>query len=475
MKKLKGLTSKRMELFYYLFFIFGAVVSIIYFNGTAHEADSITHYLFAKHAFDSPKLFLNHWAKPLFVLLASPFAQVGFVGMKIFNCLLALLNFYLIFQISKYLIYRNPHLSILFLLFFPLYFVVLFSGLTEILFSSFILLGIYYILKNNLILSAIVVSFMPFVRSEGLIFLALFGIYFALCKNWKAFFCLLIGHGIYALAGVFAFNNALWVFTHIPYANLDSPYGEGKLFHFVEQFIYVTGIPLYILFWLGIIDNIRRLVMKSYHKETKNLEVIIILGGFCCFFIAHSLFWYLGIFNSMGLKRVLVGVAPLAVLIALQGFNYITEILLCNKGLIKTIIRNGLIAYVIIFPFTSNPAAIEWEKDMNLSVSQNTALQVGDYIETQFKELPRLVYNDYYLSEAMNVTHFDINKRLDLTNEHIDEIHTGDIIVWDNWHSVVDRNVHKEDLDNNSRFELLQEFEAMDGSRKVLYAVYKVN
>ena len=60
----------------------------IFTNGTGDAGDSVQHYLFSKSAFKHPELFLDHWAKPIFVLLSAPFAQLGFVGMKIFNCLI---------------------------------------------------------------------------------------------------------------------------------------------------------------------------------------------------------------------------------------------------------------------------------------------------------------------------------------------------------------------------------------------------
>ena len=64
-----------------------AVATILFFNGTGDEGDSVHHYLFARYAPLHPALFMDHWAKPLYVLLACPFAQFGFVGAKIFNVL----------------------------------------------------------------------------------------------------------------------------------------------------------------------------------------------------------------------------------------------------------------------------------------------------------------------------------------------------------------------------------------------------
>ncbi len=47
--------------------------------------NSVVHYFFVRYAFENPVLFPDHWAKPFFTLPASPFAQFGFGGMKLFR------------------------------------------------------------------------------------------------------------------------------------------------------------------------------------------------------------------------------------------------------------------------------------------------------------------------------------------------------------------------------------------------------
>src|ERR1043165_5405053 len=84
------LESKRF--IYYILSCYALIcaVTIIAFDGTGDAGDSITHYLFSRYAPIHPQLYFDHWAKPLFVLLASPFAQLGITGMKIFNSLVSL-------------------------------------------------------------------------------------------------------------------------------------------------------------------------------------------------------------------------------------------------------------------------------------------------------------------------------------------------------------------------------------------------
>ncbi|MCH7536007.1 MAG: hypothetical protein IH948_09780, partial [Bacteroidetes bacterium] len=127
---------------------------------------------------------------------------------------------------------------------------------------------------------------------------------------------------------------------------------------------------------MGVISIIWKLIKKQLSLELR----ILVLSGFLVVFVAHSLFWYLGIFNSMGLPRVLVGVCPLIAIISLFGYNFITTEALRNKRTTRIGLQGLLIVYVLIFPVTSNPASIKWKSDFNLSIDQQTAMEVANFI-----------------------------------------------------------------------------------------------
>jgi Gpi18-like mannosyltransferase len=300
---------------------FLAALTIIYFDGTGDSGDSYVHYQFAKFAPLHPKLYFNLWAKPVFVLLASPFALLGFISMKIFNTFVSLLNILFTYKIIKELKIKNALAGAVILICSPLCFVLTFSGFTEPLFALFICASIYLTLKKQFIPASIIISILPFVRSDGLIILSVFAFYFILKKEWKIFPLLLIGHVVYSISGFFIYHDLLWVFNEIPYARLSSNYGSGKLSHFVVQLLYVVGISIYILFLIGIIS-----IIGDFLRRILSIEFqLLIFLGFLSFFIAHTLFWYFGIFNSMGLKGVLICVAPLISIISRKGFNFHTE------------------------------------------------------------------------------------------------------------------------------------------------------
>ena len=458
------------KIFILLFiYVIIATLTIVFFNGTGGAGDSVHHYLFAKFAPLHPELFFNHWAKPVFVLLVSPFAQLGFIGVKIFNAIVCLLTIFFTFKIAQKLNIKNAIIGALMLIVSPLYFALTFSGLTEPLFALFISLGVFTILINKPITSCLFISFLPFIRSEGLIIIGVFGLYLLLKREWKLIPFLLIGHVVYSIAGFYIYNDLFWVINEIPYAHLSSTYGSGKLFHFIEQMNYVVGLPIYILFWVGVLT----VIWKSI-KSTITIEIqMLIFFCFFSFFIAHSLFWYLGIFNSMGLKRVLIGVIPLISIIALMGFNFITDEILENKRTPKLIFKGLIITYILIFPFTSNPAAIDWEKDLSLSEDQQLAKKISELVSQEKDSNQRFYYAHPYLSEVLNIDHFNANKRVELTKLSMDNIKSGDIVIWDNWFAVVEHGITMEFLEKNLDLIKLHNLSVLDEGREISYTVYK--
>ncbi len=454
-----------------LLFIYAIISSftIYFFDGTGDAGDSINHYLYAKYAPQHPELFFNHWAKPLYVFLVSPFAQFGFIGVKIFNAIVSFFTLFFTFKSIQKLHINNPIIGAIILLFSPLFFVLTFSGLTEPLFALFISIGLYTLLSDRYILSCLFISFLPFIRSEGLIIIAIFSLYLLLKKQWRFIPLLLVGHVVYMISGYFVYEDFFWVFNKIPYARLSSTYGNGELFHFVKQLIYVVGVPIYILFWFGVVSVIWNSIKK---RLSLDLQILVFLGFFS-FFIAHTLFWYFGIFNSMGLKRVLIGVAPLLSIIALIGFNFITDDLFKSKRTPKLILQGLLILYILLFPFTSNHAAINFERDLELSKDQQLAIQIGDFIAQNRNSSQRYIYDHPYLSEVLKIDPFDNNKRMALTNNFMANINPGDIIIWENWFAVVEYGVTKETLDNNKELINLYNLNVWDNNREIRYSVYE--
>lgn len=75
--------------------------------------------------------------------------------------------------------------------------------------------------------------------------------------------------------GYFIHHDLLWVIREIPYAHLDSIYGNGTLFHFSEKLYYLLGLPIYFLFVIGLIAIYWDAIKK---KSNLNEQVLLALG-----------------------------------------------------------------------------------------------------------------------------------------------------------------------------------------------------
>jgi hypothetical protein len=457
---------------YIILFIYSllAALTILFFNGTGDAGDSIQHYLYAKYAPVHPELFFHHWAKPMYVLLASPFAQFGFTGVKIFNAIASFFTIFLTYKTAEALNLKNTVLAAVIAICAPMYYILTFSGLTEPLFALFIGAGIYACVKEKYLTATLLISFLPFVRSEGLILLGIFGLYLLVKGKYKLAPLLLTGHIVYSLAGFFVYHDLLWVFTRIPYATVKSQYGSGGLFDFATGLIYVIGVPIYILFLFGVIS----VIVKSVKKKISPELLILVFGGLISFLVAHSLFWYFGIFGSMGLKRVMIGVMPMVSIIALEGFNFITEAVPEKRKKIKLIFQGALTGYIVIFPFTHNPAAINWERDMNLSKDQQAAIQTVNFITQRKGKDHRFIYSHPYLSETFNIDCFDVSRRSDMSIVNTDQLKQGDIIIWESWFAPVENGIGKEKLDNNPKLVNFFHTSVNDNGREITYSAYEL-
>ncbi len=435
--------------------------------------DSVMHYYFARYAFQDPLLLLDHWGKPFFTLLASPFAQFGFGGMKLFNGIAGLLSGWIAYRIASKLELRYPWMAILFVLFAPAYFVKLFSGYTEPLFGLILVISIYLVLIQRPLLSATLLSFLPFVRSEGLILVMVFSLYFLIRKNYKAILLLPAGHVIYSFIGMFSGKSFLWVFTDIPYSVV-SPYGKGNFTHYSTQLLLTLGVPLFLLCIGGILTILMDIIIKwSRLVHRNNLEVhLLLFGSFLAYFLFHTLSWGLGLFGSMGLSRVLTAMVPLLAVISLIGFNFLISWKSTGLFPLKMLVIIPLTGYVLIFPFLHNPASINWKKELHRSPEMTLMHRIASDINKQ-QGGKFLYYSNPYLSYALNINPFDQSKHATFSLWHAEgKLHPASLLIWDNWSSVDEEQTDSTSLYRNPELRLVRRYETDEESQKKIFLVF---
>jgi hypothetical protein len=365
---------------------------------------------------------------------------------------------------------KNAGFVYLFIFFSPYYFKLIFSGLTEYLFGLFLILGIYLISKSKHALAAIIISFLPLIRSEGLIILGVFGLYFVLEKKIKHLPYLLFGQLIYTAFGAFYYGDLLWVFNKIPYAHIGSPYGSGGFFDFVHRLNYVIEKPIYLLLALGAIAILISFFQRGW-KDKNTTKVILIFGSFFSLFAAHTLFWWLGVFNSMGLPRVLIAVVPVIAIVALMGVELLTSWFKNPK--VKMALLIGITFSVCVFPFTPREQGVVFNSQLFVSAdAQLMDQEIVPYIQLEIPDYAtRILYTSQpYLSMALKIDFFDTHQYRELHHLFDSDIPKGSIVVWDDWFSIIQGQLPLSQLTDDPRFELIQTFKGPDHT--LLFAVF---
>jgi hypothetical protein len=397
-------------------------------EGSVGGADEIQHYQIAHYAVAHPHLLLHHWGKPLFTLLGTPFAALGLKALRLFNVVICMITALMLYRIASSLRLANRPLVIVFCVFAPVYFTLAISGMTEVLSGCVLTLVILMFLRGQYIPSAIVLSFLPFVRTEAIVFFPVFALAYALTPRGRpAIPFMASGFLVYSFAGWPYYGDPLWVINQMPYRDASDIYGRGELLHFVKRSYRTFGYPLALFFVLGSLRMIADLRHRGKWSPAGLLNLLIILLPVCIYVSAHSYAWWRGVGSSLGLLRVTGAVIPPAAIVGLKGFNLIHRYLKSLRpaafGLIAI-----TVAVFIYAPFRFYPMPIELLPKVAL------LRQAADWLRTQ-EYLDRKIYAfDPHLPFFLDIDPYDGERfayRLPDPEDPGSMVPGGSIIVWD--------------------------------------------
>ena len=318
-------------------FLLAGVIVIFNTENSFGGGDHFTHFKLARWGWQYPRLLFSHWGKPVFTILVSPFAQEGINFARLFNVIVGLLTAFFSWKLANTLKYKNSWLVVVLVVFTPIYFSLMFSVMTEVLHSLFLVLAVWLFFKKDYLWSAVAVSFLPIVRTESVVLLPLFLLAFGLKKQWKYLPLFATGFLLISLAGWHFYNSFWWLITEMPYqGSAAGIYGHGSLFHFINHTKGILGYPIAGLFYIGLLVSI----WFWYKKDSLALNdrfyfLLLVPGAYLIFLAAHSFVWWKGMGNSLGLIRVMGSVSPLAALTALAGFNFVDDLFSGYKKVFK--------------------------------------------------------------------------------------------------------------------------------------------
>jgi hypothetical protein len=433
-----------------LFTIF--LVIAAHTEGSYGGADSFQHYLFSRYSWKHPHLLLDHWGKPLFTLLSSLFSQFGFYGIQCFNILIGMITAWLTYKVLEHLNVKLAPFAVIFVCFTPLYFVMLFTGLTELTFSLFLVAGIDLVLKKKTVAAAIVISFSPFVRTEGFLLLPVFFVVMLVNRDFRATPFLCTGLVVYSLVGSFHFGDIFWVVQRNPYVGARDIYGHGQFLDYFRKTETILGTPLSIMVAFGVTVTLFRFFKEFGRDKSLVTFTLLGLGSASVYILAHSYVWWWGLAGSLGLERVMAGILPPLVIAAIIGLELSTFIRIRT---ITVLILLFAMLMVIREPF------IQYRIPNRMDPPQKLMNTTVDWLKTRKLTNDKVYYYDPFAVFLLGTDPWDdtlVQERLPDPENPGKSVEKGSLLIWDSHFGPNEGRLPLERVLESGQFALLKRF-----------------
>ena len=434
------------------------VILTIISEGYSGGADNINHYFLSRYAFQYHLLFFDSWGRPLYTILSSPFAQLGFVSVKLLNVFLGMCTAYFSYLIAKKLDIKHSWLVMVFVVFTPIYCVMLPTSLTEILFGFMLVLAVFLFFRENFIASAIIISFLPFARSEGIIMFPVFFLAYLFKGKFKPIPFLLTGFVVFSIIGGFFYKDILWIINHPPYPIHHPIYKDkGPLLHFFINSRFIFGPVMMILFLAGTLWLLIQFFREKWSFKTDTFfAILLILVPFVGYFIFHSLLYWKALGGSIGLIRVVAAVLPLAAIIALMGYQWIVQLFFKHPWQQAGIMIVTSIAVIMvcfqIYPFP-----------VRLSPEEALVKSATSWVKLAGLSSKKIIFNDLNVPFYMGLDPYNgtqcaqkwfVNHKDPTPNEMPDSA----VFIWDSHFGANECQVPLDSLMKNPHYQLLNRF-----------------
>ncbi len=417
-------------------------------DAPAGGQDSWNHYLYARWAPHHPKLLLDQWGKPFFTLVALPFAPFGLNSVYFLNFISTLGTAWICYLTGRKLSLRNPWLLIILFGWQPIVFANFHSSLTEPT-NALILVLMCYLFVSHKIKSAIfVASFLPLVRSEGMILLLAIIPFIFIRGYWKYLPLLFSGTAVFAIFAGFVSGDWKYFYHNNPYIRHElvgrfDP-GSGALFHYVNSQREITGVLITLLLIVALVLTaiyVKQRINKKTPNEISQYVLWLFLPLFFSFFIAHTVIWYTGTMGSHGLIRVFVVVAPIAAIIAQFALHRLMSF---NIKKMNQMMKIVIIAASFFIAFSGAHMPYPWQKGPSIEgfPGQSNVDSALNYIQHNHLNNKVLVHQLPALDVQLNFDPWATAENAKSfyvwsidTHEGKDWMPDSCVVLWDNVHA----------------------------------------
>jgi len=444
-------------------------------DGLLEMGDGVNHYMIARYAWKHPLLFLDLWGKPLFTLLASPFAQVGHVGVAVFNALVAAAAAWAGIRALRSAGGAAQLAFPVLVLLAPQYVLMVMAGMTEPLFGLVTVLVVLLLVNERYTAAAAVASLAPFARPEYVAFLPLVALWLAYERKWRALPWCVLGFVVYGVVTTVVKGAPLWFWTGDPYKHASGAYGSGPLDFFVHRAEMIYGRAL---LTLGVVALLLWPVIHwrdRDHRRTHRLMLLCAALPVLVIVAVHSILWYTGWRGSAGLVRVLATSVPLAGLFTAFTLGRGAQLLLVSvklRGVVASFALPAVVAWAVVDLLGNVRLPIRPEMNQRY-------LDTAAYgLKRHLKEGVRVFSTHPYMAFRAELDPFDTTRYNQIWGLPVSAVEQrfalGDLLMWDAQMGSNESGIPLDRLLNDGRFAVVETYEPPEGSRVLGGHIYEI-
>ena len=306
--------------------VLGAIaVALVLLYPDSSSADGGTHFLQARWAWRAGhrSLLVDVWGRPLFTLIYSLPALLGYRAAKLFTVAISLACAWETWRVAKLLRFERPALVLPLLFLQPTFLGVVPETMTEPLFGLVFIVALRLHLEGRVRAGAVIASLLPLARPEGPFLVALWGVWILLDSRlpgtwWRRIpttFLLATGMILWWLAALAITRDPLWIRHNAPWTLTSATASHGSFWLYWGMRWEILGPQLWRVFIVGM----AALLIRRRALELPSAVLVI--------FLLHSTMWAKGLMNTEGFARYITCTAPAIALITLAGWNVIADAL----------------------------------------------------------------------------------------------------------------------------------------------------
>jgi hypothetical protein len=288
------------------------------------DGDSALHYLDARDTTVTPVSCLHAWARPLAKIVMVPFAMHGILLTRAAMAMVSAVVAWQTIRFAEEIGLRHALLAGAMIFWQPMVFAVAADTMTEMVMALGVIIALRLWRNGYWRVCALLIGFLPAVRPEGFFLGVMWGIMvlrmeapgdtFGKRTAWRIGTLLLMTVGLLCWATAcwaLTFNHDVLYVLHIwnwPAASF-AGYGRGTILHHVIWWPVYCGVPLCVLFVVGIGGSWRNKAM-----ELPWAVWLLVFG-------LHTVLYWGGWFASCGLMRIFACTSPITAMVCLFGWN----------------------------------------------------------------------------------------------------------------------------------------------------------